>query len=385
MKKRIYLKPSSGVTMIISCIIVLFSYLITVNYGAFLTDAVGRCALFSMPEGIDITIKDFRNRFFERIEMQQSDTEYFQREGSIIDFELKRQFRDLTVTPDDIKESEALLRDDFLKNYTQDGTVTEKTYIAYQATDSHENVHVRNVTVDADIDVEGILSNGCKLPVKDYTEPVVLIYHTHSTECYNPVDNSKFSTEYPERNEDIAVNVVRVGEEIAAVLRARGIGVIHDTTVYDTVYTGAYDKSRTAVTEVLSRYPSVVITLDVHRDAIHYDDTTRVKPVTEIDNIKAAQIMIISGAEGGNVESFPLWETNLSFALNLMQKVNTEYENLMKPVYFCNRRYNMDLTPYSLLVEVGTDMNTLSEAAYSGRLLGDVLAEFIKENVKTNE
>ena len=244
MKKRLHLKPSSGVTSIISCIIVLFSYLITVNYGAFLTDAVGRCALFSMPEGIYITIKDFRNRFFERIEMQQSDTEYFQREGSIADFELKRQFRDLTVTPDDITENEAILRDDFLKNYTQDGTVTEKTYIAYQATDSHDNVHVRNVTVDADIDVEGILTNGCKLPLKDYSEPVVLIYHTHSTECYNPVDNGKFSTEYPERNEDIALNVVRVGEEIAAVLRARGIGVIHDTTIYDTVYTGAYDKSR---------------------------------------------------------------------------------------------------------------------------------------------
>ena len=382
MKKRLHLKPSSGVTSIISCIIVLFSYFITVNYGAFLTDAIGRCALFSIPEGIYITIKDFRNRFFERIEMHQSDMEYFQREGSIADFELKRQFRDLTVTPDDITENEAILRDDFLKNYTGNGTVTEKTYIAYQATDSYENVHVRNVTVDADIDVEGILTNGCGLPFKDYAEPVVLIYHTPSTECYNPVDNGKFSTEYPERNEDIALNMVRVGEEIAAVLRARGIGVIHDTTVYDTVYTGAYDKSRTAVSEVLSRYPSVVITLDVHRDAIHYDDTTRVKPVTEIDNIKAAQIMIIAGAEGGNVDSFPSWETNLSFALNLMQKVNTEYENLMKPVYFCNRRYNMDLTPFSLLVEVGTDMNTLSEAAYSGRLFGDALAEFIKENVQ---
>ncbi len=385
MKKRCHLKLSSGTSLLLSFVIVVSGFFLSVSHGAVLSDLVGRCAVFSMPEALYITIVNYKDRFIEKISSQTQFTDFFQREGSISDLEQKRQFRDLTVTPDDIKENEAMLCDDFGKNYTEDGTVTEKTYIAYQATDSAGNVNLRNVTVDSDIDLQGILENVCLLPVEDFKEPTVLIYHTHSTECYNPRDNGKFSTEYSERNEDTAVTVVRVGEEIAAVLRARGIGVIHDTTVYDTVYTGAYEKSRSGVTEILEKYPSIVITLDVHRDAIHYDDTTRVKPVDEIEGTKAAQIMFIAGAEGGNVDSFPSWETNLSFAVNLHEKVNNKYENLMKPVYFCNRRYNMDLTPYSILAEIGTDMNTLSEAAYSGRLLGDALAEFIKENVQKNE
>ena len=42
----------------------------------------------------------------------------------------------------------------------------------------------------------------------------------------------------------------------------------------------------------------------------------------------------------------------------------------------------MDLTPCSLLLEFGSDTNTLEEAVYSGRLLGDALAELILDHAK---
>ena len=384
MKKRSQRKMPFSILVLISFVIVLSACFIPITYGQYLSDFIGKCTLLSMPEELYVQIKNYKDSFILQINTQAENIDLFQRYGNISQIEQKRQFRNLAITPDDIKENEALMRDSFAQTYDENGTVTEKTYISYQATDSAENVYLRNVTVDSDIDVAEILANGCTLPVNDFLQPTVLIYHTHSTECYNPCDNGKFATAFPERNENTSVNVVRVGEEIAAVLRARGIGVIHDTTIYDTVYTGAYEKSRAGVTEILEKYPSIVITLDVHRDAIHYDDTTRVKPIAEIDGMKAAQIMFIAGAEGGNVDSFSSWETNISFAINLNKKVNNKYENLMKPIYFCNRKYNMDLTPYSLLAEIGTDMNTLSEAAYSGRLLGDALAEFIKENVKSD-
>ncbi|MBR5234361.1 MAG: stage II sporulation protein P [Clostridia bacterium] len=341
-------------------------------------------AAFSFPNGFLSAVREISRSFMLRF--NSDNKQLNQKDGNITDLESKRQFLDLSVTPDDIKENEEILRKKFNKNdYPQDGTITEKTYISYQASDYFENVFIRNVTVDSDIDVQGTLVNGCPLPVNDYTKPTVLIYHTHSTECYTPFDNGAFSTSFAERNNNKSLNMIRVGEELAEVLRARGIGVIHDTTIYDNVYTGAYDKSRKGITAILEKYPSIIITLDVHRDAIHYDNTTRVKPVAVIGNKKAAQMMILTGAEGGNVESFPSWETNLSFAVNLQKAVNDKYENLMKPMYFCNRKYNLDLTPYSLLIETGTDVNTLSEAAYSARLLGDVLAEFIKENAKEDK
>ena len=89
--------------------------------------------------------------------------------------------------------------------------------------------------------------------------------------------------------------------------------------------------------------------------------------------------MIITGADGGPVASFPHWEDNLKFALALQKRVQSEYEGLMKPVYFCNRRYNMDVTPCSLLLEFGSDANTLDEAVYAASMLGMSLGRLINE------
>ena len=338
--------------------------------------------LLVIPEGLVYKLSELKKDFLKNFS-DEYDSDFIQNGGSMNNLIRYRDFSDLTVTPDDILRNTEKVQKLFDNGrYEYDGAIVEKTFTDYQATDLFENIYVRNVTAASEIDIESIAKSGCVLPIEDYSEPVVLIYHTHTTESYVMTDNGEFSSSYPTRSDDKNINMVRVGDEITAVLEAEGIGVIHDRTIYDTSYNGAYDKSRQGIEKILKKYPSVVITLDIHRDAIYYDDYTRVKPVAEINAEKAAQLMIIAGAEGGNVLSFPDWEKNLAFAVNLQQYANNKYENLMKPIYFCNRKYNMDLTPYSLLIEVGTDVNTLSEAAYSGRLLGDVLADYIKQNIK---
>ena len=75
---------------------------------------------------------------------------------------------------------------------------------------------------------------------------------------------------------------------------------------------------------------------------------------------------------------FPDWEYNLRFALNLQKKAEDMYPSLMRPLFFCNRKYNMYKSKCSVLLEIGSDANTIDEAAYSGRLIGDVLAKLIK-------
>lgn len=311
----------------------------------------------------------------------------FQKSGTLNEEPEETQDEDfLTQTPDDILQSMRKVQLAFEEGlYPEDGEIVEKTFLDNQATDTYNNVYVRNVTQDSTIDLEKIIREGCSLPIGNPAAPSVLIYHTHSTESYVMNDNGKFSSLYPSRSDDKSLNMIRVGEEIASVLEARGIGVIHDREIYDSVYTGAYDVSREGVLDILKQYPTICITLDIHRDAVYYDDTTRLKVVTERNGKKAAQMMIIAGAQGGTVTDFASWETNLSFAVLLQKMANEKYENLMKPIYFCNRKYNMDVTPYSLLIEIGTDVNTLEEAAYSGRLLGDVLSDFIEENAKETE
>ena len=310
-------------------------------------------------------------------------TDNGQKSGAMTDFFGNVSLSDLSATPSDVLYTMKQLQRDFSSGeFSPDGTVTEITYTTQQATDTLGNVSVRNVTENAQAMLQERLSEPFVLPAEDIKKPLVLVYHTHTTESYIPYDNGSFSSAYPTRNTDENANMLKVGDALCAVLEANGISVIHDRTVYDEKYNGAYDKSREGVKALLERYPQVLITLDIHRDAVYYNDTTRIKPVTVINGKKAAQLMIISGAEGGNVEDFPHWESNLRFALQLHKAANSKYEMLMKPLYFCNRKYNMDLTPYSLLIEVGTDVNTIEEATHSARLLGDSLACLIKESIK---
>ena len=58
-----------------------------------------------------------------------------------------------------------------------------------------------------------------------------------------------------------------------------------------------------------------------------------------------------------------------------------KYDGLMRPVFFCNRKYNMNVTPCSLLLEFGTDANTLEEAVYSAQLIGDSLGRLLNNNI----
>ncbi len=369
------------VYFLLSAVMLVYSCTVSVpeNLPEKLIDGI---ALLSVPDVAHQRVTELIESFMLKYSSGSSDR-YNQKSGSMNDLIFFRDFSDLTKTPDDILKTSQKLYNGFIADgYVYDGDVVDVTYINQQVTDSYGVVKVRNVTENTEIDVEKILAADFFLPFEDLSQPLVLIYHTHSTESYIPSDDNRFSSDYPTRSDDENANMIRVGEEICAVLESRGINTVHDRTVYDEVYTGAYEKSRAGVERMLTRYPSIIITLDIHRDAIYYDDSTRVRPVTEINGKKAAQMMIVAGAEGGNVTSFPTWETNLNFALRLCQTVNSSYDNLMKPVYFCNRKYNMDMTPYSLLIEVGTDVNTLEQATLSARLLGDSLAKLIKESKK---
>ncbi len=206
----------------------------------------------------------------------------------------------------------------------------------------------------------------------------VLITHTHTTECYLDYDAGFFNPDDKSRTDDADKNMVAVGERVAQQLRQAGIGVIHDTEIHDQPYSSAYTHSRKAVQKYLEQYPSISVVLDIHRDAIYQSDGTRVKPTVVIDGKKAAQMMIIVGMM--NTQSVPNPHTaeNLSFGAHLQQTLHAGYEGLMRPMVLASARYNQQLSNGMILVEVGSDVNTLEEALYSGELLGKGLAETLK-------
>ena len=150
-------------------------------------------------------------------------------------------------------------------------------------------------------------------------KPQVLIYHTHATESYELKDLGFYQNGSSARTQDKNYNMVRVGDEITAALESAGIEVIHDRELYDyPSYNGAYNRSAAKVREYLEKYPSITITLDIHRDAIEESGGVRVKPTAVIDGKKAAQVMIIAGVDDGTMD-FPNWRENMKFASALQQ------------------------------------------------------------------
>lgn len=281
--------------------------------------------------------------------------------------------------PADIVE----LQNEYEEKYGEaehDGKVIEKQYGQTSATSVYKNIMVRNTTPTHSINIEKSLNKEPTLDIKDKSKPTVLIFHTHTTESYQMINNDWYTNKYPTRHDEKNQNMVRVGDAICDELEKSGIGVIHDTVIHDHKYTGAYDHSRDTIEKILKENPTIQIVLDVHRDAIQRDDGTKYKPTATINGKKAAQVMIIAGCEDGKITDFPNWDQNLTFALQLHDEAETMYSGIMRPILFSARKYNMDVVPCSALLEFGSDSNTLAEAEYSGHLIGKALSKYICDN-----
>ena len=215
-------------------------------------------------------------------------------------------------------------------------------------------------------------------PVRiDSDGPQVLIMHTHATESFEPYDTDTYDTRHTWRTTDNTQNIVAAGEVMAEAIRSYGIEVLHDETQHDyPSYNGSYERSAVTVQDYLEKYPSIKVVLDIHRDAVQRD-TTLVKPVTEIDGRKAAQLMIIAGCDDGTMD-MPNWSKNFRFAAGMQDTIESRYPSLTRPVFFCYRKYNQDLTTGSLLIEIGSHGNTLEEVLYTAQLAGDAIGSYLQ-------
>ena len=285
---------------------------------------------------------------------------------------------DLTETPSDIKE---LMKkaESTAKDEKKDGKISDWTYTTEGVTDSFGLVKVKN-TNKTKINIEKLLKRKADLSVNK-KKPCVLIFHTHTTETYQLLRRDWYPTGNVTRSEDSGRNMVRIGDAICEELEKNGFKTAHDTKIHDLRYSGAYDHSRASAVEYMKKDTSLQVVLDIHRDAVQRTDGTKIRPYAEINGKRAAQVMIISGCqeEGNGIEAFEDWEQNLVFALQLQKKMEENYPGLARPIFFCPRDYNMNLTHCSLLIEVGSDSNTLEEAEYSGRLIGSALSMLLED------
>lgn len=242
---------------------------------------------------------------------------------------------------------------------------------------------IKNDSKHTNEEVDEILETPLSLTFTDTDEPQVLIVHTHATEAFERYDSAYYDTRNTWRSQDNNLNMVSVGSAMAEVLESNGIGVIHDTTQHDyPSYNGSYERSAATIKAYLEEYPTIKVVLDLHRDAMERDNGAIVKPVTTIDGQKAAQIMIIAASDPDGSLGVPEYRSNLRFAAAFQSYMTESYPGLTRPVFFSARKYNMNLTTGSLLLEFGSNANTLDEALYAAQLAGEALSQLIWDNIE---
>lgn len=237
--------------------------------------------------------------------------------------------------------------------------------------------------VDSSTSAPSEIIDGQVLLSKDLTinlegsEPKILIYHTHAHEDFVDSTGDTYGT------------VVGLGDTLAQVLEEKyGISVYHDTGVYDMVdgvldRNEAYTQSKAAVQEILEENPSIKVVIDLHRDGVG----EQVHLVTDVNGKPTAQIMFFNGmcrsaynGENGYLQN-PYLQDNLAFSLQLQLKAAAYFPDFTRRIYLRSYRYNLDVLPRALLVEVGAQTNTVAEAHNAMEPLADLLYAVLSGSV----
>lgn len=256
------------------------------------------------------------------------------------------------------------------------GKIVTRYISPYNAPDSYAGVYLKNSTGE-NIDIKGLLAKNLSFKIEKNEQPQVLIVHTHTTETFMQNEADYYTEDFKTRTTDNSKNMAKIGEIIAKKLNDNGIKTLHDKTKHDyPEYTGSYGRAADTINGYLKKYPSIKIVLDLHRDAVSADGG-KAKLVTEINGKKAAQVMLVMGSQTGSITGHPYWKENLSLAFKLQQTIEAKYPTLARPVMLASKRYNQYLTKGSLLIEFGTEVNTLSEACYSAELVGNALVSLL--------
>jgi stage II sporulation protein P len=200
----------------------------------------------------------------------------------------------------------------------------------------------------------------------------LIIYHTHGTESYHPDEGNNF------RSQDESKNVTGIGNIVAANLEGNGINLTHLQEYNDYPdYNSSYANSNYAVSQILSNSKKNVL-IDIHRDGAEenseYEAVLSQVKTTYINDRAAATCTLVVGDKNGNYEQIKQTADKLYAIADEM------YPGLFRKIIVRPGAYfNQYLSDQSMLIEIGSSLNTLDEAQYSADLVSHVLIKYIDE------
>ncbi|OPJ63836.1 stage II sporulation protein P [Clostridium oryzae] len=212
--------------------------------------------------------------------------------------------------------------------------------------------------------------NDPKLKEKlDNSKPQVLIYHTHTTESYSPYAN--YNTSHKK-------NVCSVGDSLAYNLETEyGISTIHDTTLHNAIFINSYHRSRVTVNKYLKKYKDFKLIIDIHRDGMPSGNVSALKERTtmKMNGENVAKMMFVLPKKN------PHLSKNLAVSKKLEKISNKLFPGFCRGIdlhfNFGSVYFNQDLSNNALLIEVGSQYNSVKEADNTGKYLARIIAEYL--------
>ena len=123
----------------------------------------------------------------------------------------------------------------------------------------------------------------------------------------------------------------------------------------------------------LERYPSLVLFIDIHRDA-----GSNASDYVIVDGSPTARLMCVVG-QGTKYGEKPDFDRNFALASALTDNLRRIETRLARDVRVKTGRYNQHVGRLSLLIEVGHNANTLEQALHAVPPLAESLALTLAE------
>ena len=204
------------------------------------------------------------------------------------------------------------------------------------------------------------------------SRPEVGLYQTESHQSFWPElptgTKAAYSTHW-------AKTVVQVGWWLAQDLHAAGVSVVQSRV--DNMrqgLLGSYALSLETARTLLRWWPGIHVLLDIQRS-----DSASASTVAVVHGTRMARIRFVVGTD--QLVADPHWHENLHFAVALAQELRRIAPGILQndAVDTVPFRYNQQLLPGDLVVEVGGPESTLGEERRAVYELAHALAALIRE------
>ena len=204
----------------------------------------------------------------------------------------------------------------------------------------------------------------------DINNPIIYIYNSHQLENYNSSNLDIYG---------ITPNVLMTSYLLKEKLNSKGIStIVEDTNLTEFLslnnwdHSGSYKASRIFILDKKNKYSTLKYFIDIHRDSVSKNITT-----ININGKDYARILFVVGLEHNN------YKDNIKISEDLNNLFNKYYKGLSRGIYKkegpgVDGIYNQDISPNSILIEVGGVDNNIDEVLNTTEAISNILYYYIK-------